>query len=130
MGLQLSDVTIEVNDEPVGIEPNSLSWTEGFGAAMVRAASTGGGGTELILGRDISEAMSTVKFEIATTIENAELVRGWIANLGGIAIEISASFGGKKLTRTLSQGSVTNVPEFNAASDGTIEVEFTGNPLV
>lgn len=130
MGLQLSAVAVEVNDEPVAIEPGTLSFDEGFGEALVRAASTGGEGTELIFGRDVSSALSMIKFEIASTIPNVEKSRAWQAGLGANTVQISASFGGKSFSRTMTQGSVVNNPEVNVGPEGTIEVEFKGNPVV
>lgn len=130
MGLQLSAVAVEVNDEPVAIEPGTLSFDEGFGEALVRAASTGGEGTELIFGRDVSNAMSMIKFEIPTTIPNTELSRAWQAGLGANTVQISANFGGQSFSRTMTQASVVNNPEANVGPEGTIEIEFKGNPVV
>lgn len=130
MGLQLSAVAVEVNDEPSAIEPGTLSFTEGFGEALVRAASTGGEGTELIFGRDVSNAMSMIKFELPATIPNVDLVRSWQAGLGANTVQLSANFGGKSFSRTMTQASVVNDPEVNVGPEGTIEIEFKGNPVV
>ncbi len=127
---QLSDVAVEVNDDTIGVEPGTVSYTEGFGEAKVRAASTGGGGTELIFGRDIAEAISMVKFEMPATIPNVELLRGWQASIGVNTVQLSASFGGQSFTRTLTEGTVTNNPEVEIGPESTIEVEFKGNPVV
>lgn len=129
MGLQLSDVTVEVNDDTVGVEVGSVSYTEGFGEAKVRAVSTGGGGKQLIFGRDLSEALSMIKFEIPATIPNVAKLRTWSVSLGGLSVNLSASFGGESFTRAMTQGSVTNNPEINVGPEGTIEVEIKGNPV-
>jgi len=130
MSLQLSAIAVEVNDEPWAIEPGTCAFTEGFGAALVRAASTGGEGTELIFARDISEAMSMIKFEVPATIANVERVRAVTAGLGVNTVQLSANFGGRSFSRTMTQGSVVNNPEVNIGPEGTIELEFKGNPVV
>lgn len=127
---QLADMAVEVNDEIVYYEPNTLSYTEGFGETTVRAASTGGGGTELIFARDVSNAKSMVKFELPTTPENIELVRSWQIDVGANVVGLSGSNGTQKVTRTLTQATVVNDPEINISADGTIEVEFEGNSVV
>ena len=130
MGFQLSDVTLEVNDDTVAYEPNTLDYDEGKGETRVRAASTGGGGTELIFGQDVAEAISMVKFELPSTISNVELVRDWQENIGGNVILLSSQKAGVSFTRTVTQATVTNSPRLELNVDGTISVEMKGNPAV
>ena len=127
---QLADVTLEVNDDNMGYEPNTLIVDDGISATTVRAASTGGGSVELIFGQDVADSISEVEFELPTTERNIELVRAMQQNVGGNTVALSSNRTGSSFSSTITQATVTNKPKYELTIDGTIKVEMKGNPAV
>lgn len=127
---QLADVTLEVNDDNLAYEPDTLVADDGIGETTVRAASTGGGGVELIFGTDVKTSISEVEFELATTDKHISLVRGWQGNVGGNTVALSSNRAGQSFSLTITQATVTNKPKFELNIDGTIKVTLMGNPAV
>ncbi len=67
MSLQMNDITVQVNDEPVAYTADSLSWKDGFGEYATRNAVIGGGQTEKIFSKDLATKFGMVKFSTPTT---------------------------------------------------------------
>ncbi len=131
MQIQLSDMTVEVNNEALAIIPNTLVYNDGFGEQKVRAMSTGGGGVELVYSNDIESNIGKCNFEIASTPDNAALVRQFKVNLNTNGIRIYGSTSdGKTLTRTFTQAALVNDPEIAIGSETTISLEFMANPAI
>ncbi len=131
MQIQLSDMTVEVNNEAVAIIPNTLVYTDGFGEQKVRAMSTGGGGVELVYSNDVESNIAKCNFEIASTPDNAALARQFKVNLNTNGIRIYGSTpDGKTLTRTFTQAALVNDPEIAIGSETTIPLEFMANPAI
>lgn len=128
--VQIADALVTVNNNPVAIIPNSLSFKEGLGEQKVRAASAGGGNVEQIYANDIETNFGMVKFSLPSTIANVEVVRAWKVNRNQNLVQIVATNADGTLSRTFSQASLLNDPEANLTSEGNIEVEFNSNPAV
>jgi hypothetical protein len=130
MPIQLSDATVLANNEAVGIVPNSLTYTEGFGEQQVRVAALGGGKTEQIYAQDVEGNMSTLKFELPTTVENIKLARKWKANQNQNVFTIAGSTSDGDMTKTFTQAAVTNDYEVAIGTEGSIEIEIMANAAV
>ena len=120
----LSAPAIYVSGVLMKIIPNSGEMGLGNGSTP-RAVSAGGGAIEIVNGIDVGRLMSRVKFEIAATAENVEIVRGWInaANNGASeTIEISELGNQYSFDQMFLKG------EMNAAmrSDGNITCDWEG----
>ena len=130
MSIQLSDATVLVNDEVVGIMPNSLKYTEGFGEQNVRAVSIGGGAVEQIFSRNVESSLSKVMFDIPTTPENIALARTWKANGNLNGVQIAGKTAEGDITRTFTQAAMTGDPEIEISTEGVINVEFMSNASI
>ena len=116
----ISTPSIVVNNTPVGIKPNSFTYTEGFGERNVRVASAGGAAKETIVTENVETQMSTVKFTLYTTSDNLTLSRQWAANKDSNVIEASDT----NFTRSFTSAIITNDFEVSAGVDGEFELEF------
>jgi len=116
----ISTPAIVVNNVPVGIKPNSFSYTEGFGERNVRVASAGGSAKETIVSENVETQLSMVKFTLFTTSGNLTLAREWAANKGNNVIEASDD----NFTRSFTNAIITNDFEVSAGVDGEFEIEF------
>lgn len=125
---QLNNVAIQVNDEAVAYEGNTLSYQDGFGEYNVRNAVVGGGQTEQIFSEDLTTKFGMVKFSLPSTEDSAALVREWKNNLNNNLVVLSSSTGGAQFTRNFTQASIQGDPEVNLSTDGTVEIEFRSNP--
>jgi len=130
MSEQLSNAQVLVNNDVVAIIPNTLTYTEGLGEQNVRAASSGGTQTEQVFSDNIEMRYSTVKFEIAPTVENIEKARIWKKNKNQNLIQIAGRTVDGKLTRTFSQAALLTDYEVPLTSDGNITLEWRANPAV
>lgn len=125
--IQLTDATVIVNNEAIAILPNTLTFDEGEGEQIVRAASIGGGKAETIYSQDIESKVGMVKFELPTTPENIELARSWKKNQNRNVVTIAGSTPEGDVTRTFTQSAVTNNYEVNVGSETSIEIVLHGN---
>tara|TARA_R110000744_G_scaffold196160_4_gene315387 strand:+ start:3608 stop:3997 length:390 start_codon:yes stop_codon:yes gene_type:complete len=126
--IQLTDASVEVNDEPIAVMPDSVNFTEGLGEQTMRAASTGGGKVEVIYSNDLSTGFSTVKFDMPSVIEYIELTKTWKLNGNNNTISINGEAGSDKLTRTFSKAALTMDYEVALGPDGVISIEFKALP--
>jgi len=67
MAKGIATPTIIVNGENIGIVGNSVSYSDGFGEYTNLPQSAGGGAVEMVAFRNITTAMSSVKFSILAT---------------------------------------------------------------
>jgi hypothetical protein len=127
VAIQLTDVTVIVNNETVGIIPNSLSWTEGFGEQAVRAVSIGGGKTEQVFANDLETNYSKVSFELPTTVGNTDLAREWKTNTNANVVSVMAENADGRVVRTFTQAALTADYEVETGPDANIAIEFMTN---
>lgn len=127
----LSVPTIKVNNDVIGIVPNTFKYKSGDGEVKVRAASAGGGKAAAVHTQDAETMFSTVNFSVYVTTDMIEKVRDWKASVGGNTVDVlQRGTGSEKDFGIAFKGmSVTNDPDINAAADGVIEVEMAGNKL-
>lgn len=123
MALQMNDITILVNNDPVAYTADSLSWRDGFGEYTVRNAIVGGGQTERVFSKNLSDKFGMVKFSMPTTVENESLKREWKINDDNNVVELIGPIG-SGFTKIFTLAAILEDPESNAAADGNIEVEF------
>jgi hypothetical protein len=119
-----------VNNEAVGVMPNSLMFTEGLGEQKVRAVSIGGGRTEQVYANDLETNFSRVKFSIPTTPENIALARIWKANRNQNVVQIAGSTIDGDVTRTFTGAALVKDYEVNIATEADIEIEFQANASI
>jgi hypothetical protein len=124
--ITLSVPTIKVNGETISIVPGSFNFTKGRGTTDVRAASTGGGGSESVHSVNAEEMYSKPKFDLYPSQESIALVDTWKSTTAGNTIQaiqdsIQYSFPGQSLMPD---------PEITASPDGTFTCEFGGDQMI
>ena len=125
----LVDASIEVDDETVSVEGNTIVIVEGQGETTVKAASKGGVPV-VVSSQDITTKIGMVKFEMPASVESMNLSRDFKARGAGRVVRVSGTdAAGNRLGRTLTQGVMTNDPDKAIQSEGKIPIEFSGAPL-
>lgn len=121
----LSNPSVEVNNDAIGIVPNSLSYKKGKGDKNVRAQSAGGNSIEAIVTENAETKKGMVKFSLYNTATNQSLLDGWQE---GNANTVRLSQG--EFTLSFRTMVVTTDPEVQTGADGNLEVTFEGQPAV
>lgn len=124
--LTLTNPTIEVNDNPIAIVPNSCSYKKGRGEKAVKAQSAGGNAIETVITINAETKKSMVKFKLYPTKENFDLSDVWIDNVYGNTIRLSEG----ELTESFRGMVTTTEPERKIGADGELELEFEGQPVL
>ncbi len=132
MSFIISDPSVVINNQPIGLVPGSVSYTEGFGEANVRAQSSGNGQVTQVYSRDVTTNFSMCKFEMYNDIDSIELARTWKVLLNANIITVTGidPTTGDSITRTFSKASLINDYEVEFGSESTFEVEFQSLPAV
>lgn len=127
--LILVDASVEVDDETVTIEGNTLVLVEGQGTFSTKAA-TKGGRVVAVHSEDITTKVGMIKFEMPASVVSMNLARDFKALGAGRVVRVSGTDAqGNRLGRTLTQGVMTNDPEKAIQNEGKIPIEFSGAPL-
>jgi hypothetical protein len=129
MPTQISDPTILVNNDAVAIVPNSAEIDEGLGEQKARAASLGGGSSQIVYSRDVSTNMGVLKFKMPGTLENIEKAREWKLNTNQNVVQVLGSTAEGFLTRTMVEAGLLPKVVIPLAADGDIAIEFTGQAM-
>jgi len=125
----LVDASVEVDDEPVPVEGNTIVIVEGQGESTVKAASKGGRPV-VVVSEDITTKIGMVKFEMPGSVNAMNTSRDFKARGAGRVVRVSGlDPQGNRLGRTLTQGIMTNDPEKAIQSEGKVPIEFSGAPL-
>lgn len=125
----LVNASVEVDDETVTIEGDSLSLKEGQGGDSVKAASRGSR-VVIVASKDITTRVGMIKFEMPASIASMNLARDIKARGPGRVVRISGTDEqGNVLGRTMTQGVMTNDPEKAIQNEGKVALEFSGAPL-
>lgn len=126
----LVDASIEVDDETITLEGNTLVFVEGQGTITTKSASRGGRPVA-VHSQDATSLVGMVKFEMPASVVSINLARDIKARGAGRVIRVSGSDGqGNRLGRTLTQAVMSNDPEKAIQNEGKIPIEFSGAPLI
>lgn len=125
----LVDASVEVDDEPVTVEGNTIVLVEGQGTVTTKAASRGGK-VVAVHSEDITTKVGMVKFEMPASVTSMNLARDFKARGAGRVVRVTGTdAAGNRLGRVLTQGVMANDPEKAVQNEGKIPVEFSGAPL-
>lgn len=127
--IKLSVPSIRVNNNVIGIVPNTFSYKAGDGEVKVTAASTGGGNAVSVHGQDAETMFSTLKFSVYPTISNISLIRDWKAAVAGNTLDAMQKGSPKDFGIAFKGLSVTNDPDINAGADTVIDIEMAGDKI-
>lgn len=128
--IQLVSAAVTVNNEVIGIVPNSLVFTEGLGEQSVRAVSVGEGKTETVYAQNLETNMSMVKFEVYTTPESVKLARQWKTNGNQNLVQIAGRTAEGNVERTFTGAALIGNYEVGIGTETTIEIEFHANQAI
>lgn len=125
----LTNVSIEVDDEAVVVEGNTVVLVEGQGESTVKMATRGGLPVPII-SDDVTTKVGMVKFEMPASIESINASKDFKALGAGRVVRVSGiDPAGNRMARTLSSSIMTNDPEKAIQNEGKIPIEFSGAPL-
>jgi len=125
----LVDASVEVDDEAITIEGNTIVLIEGQGESTVKAASRGGRPV-IVISEDITMKIGQIKFEMPASVNSINTARDFKARGAGRVVRVSGTdSAGNRLGRTLTQGIMTNDPEKAIQNEGKVPIEFMGAPL-
>lgn len=126
----LVDASVEVDDETITLEGNTLVLIEGQGTSSVKAA-TNGGSIVPVVSEDVTTKVGQVKFEMPASVASNNLARDFKALGAGRVVRVSGiDRAGNRFGRTLTRGIMVNDPEKAIQNEGKIPVEFMGAPLI
>ena len=123
----LNIVQLTVNNEPIGIKPNSFSFTDGRGDRTVRTKMSGNNSTT-IASTDVETAISMCKFSLIMESSTPDTVIEWRDNIDANVVVAQDSSTGK--TYTFNRAIITTSPEFAAGADAEVEIEFQSARVV
>lgn len=123
---RLANPQVLINNNPIAIVANSLTFKEGLGEQNVTIQSAGGNHIETVYSEDVSTRMSMVKFDLASTEQNIELIRNWKLARNENAIVVT----GTEFTRTFTNMALITDYEVGLGNDSVISLEFHGDPAV
>lgn len=131
MAFVISDPSVVINNQPIGIAPGTVKYTEGLGEQKMRAQSTGNGAVDQIFSQDVTTNFSTVKISLYNDVVSIEAARAWKANLNSNVVTVTGSDPeGNTITRTFKKAAIITDYEVEFSSDSTFEVEFQSMPAV
>jgi hypothetical protein len=121
----LANPTVTVNDQVIGIVPNSCSYKPGLGDVNVRAQSAGGRSIDVVVTENAETMISSVTFSLYNTQANVGYVRDWQNNTtNGNTITLSDG----SFVESFREMFVVTDPEVSLGADGSVEVVFNGRP--
>lgn len=126
--IALANPTVIVNNIHIAVVPNSVVYTEGFGAQNVRIRSGGGGAIETVYTENVESNFSMIKFTIHPDVPYIELLRGWkvLKNLNVIELlDNQLNF-----NRVFRFCALINNYEVALGQDTTVEAEWHGEPTI
>lgn len=127
----LSVPSIVINNEVIRIVPNSFTYDGGEGEITVRSASGGGRNSETVHSANAESFIGKCSFEIFLTSDIDYRIAIWKENIANNSIQAFQRplGGGDAVTLSWDGMSLTNNVERAAAADGTVSLEFQGDPM-
>jgi hypothetical protein len=124
----INDPSVVINNIPIPVKANSVSFKEGLGEQTLRIQSTGGGNVTQVFADNIEMKKSSVKFTLLPDSINPDRAREWklLANNNTISISGVDNITQKSLKRTFTSCALIPNYEVNLSTDGDIELEFEG----
>ena len=128
MSAQLTDMVVTVNDDIIGIVPNSLEFDEGLGEQKILPVSMGGGKVAQVYANDLESNFAEVTFQMRTTVENIEKVRAWKVNANRNVVGLAGEDpDGNDVTRVYTQAALVGNYKLQVQAEGTIDLSFMAN---
>lgn len=126
--IALSVASVTINNVSIAIVPNSLTYDAGEGEINVRSAMSGGRAVSVHT-INAETRISKVTFEMYNTSELDGQISEWKQNIGGNVISFISTVNGSPTTRDFTGMSLINPVERMISADGTISLEWSGDPM-
>ncbi len=117
----VAQAVLEVNNEKIAYNANSLSVNLGNPVVDVKSVNVGGA-LENVHTVDSESGVAMVKFSIRSTQDVLRIVNQW----RGIAVNSIRVSDNNGFTVAITEASMTSSPEYNTGTDGSVEIEFKG----
>lgn len=128
--ITLSTPQVSINNDTVRIVPNSLTYDAGEGEINVRAASGGGNNVQSVHSVDAESKIGRVMFDMYVDSVVDSQIAEWKENVGSNSISLTQrNSNGTTIVRSFDGMSLINNVERNAAADGVVSFEFSGDPM-
>ena len=128
--ITISAPSVSINNEVLSIVPNSFVYDGGEGEVTVRAASAGGSRAESVHSVNAETMISKVTFELFVTTDLDAKIRRWKRQIASNVIQVTQTLAnGDSIARTFQHQSLMNQIERNASADGTVSLEWSGDPM-
>jgi hypothetical protein len=125
--IQITDATIVVNNDTIGVVTGSVKFTEGLGEQKVRVVSIGGGKTDQVYSNDLETNFSKVSFDLPSTVDNINSARAWKINGNENVVQVQGENADGELIRVFTGAALTADYEVDLGPDGNIAIEFQSN---
>lgn len=129
MAVALSVPTIIVNNETIRIVPNSFVYDGGEGEITVRSASGGGNEVSTVHTANAETKIGKCKFELFLTADIDAKVSRWKNLIGSNSVQAIQKTETGSITLAWDNCSLMNAVERTASADGTVSLEFEGDPM-
>ena len=127
---QISDLAVIVNNEVVGVIPNSIEMDEGRGEQVLRSVSIGEGKTEQVFANNLESNFGACKFSMPSTAENIASALVWKTGRNTNTVQFLGTINGEVFSRTYLQCALTSNYKIAVGPEADIEIEFMGLPPI
>ncbi len=122
----LNVIQLTINNEAIGIKPNSFKFTTGRGERTVRTKMSGSN-LSTVQSSDVETQVSMCKFTLLSETDTTAKLTEWQDNFDSNVVIAQDADGN---TYTFTKAIITSDPEISAGVDGEVEIEFTSSPVV
>ena len=125
--IQITDATVVVNNDTIGVITGSVKFTEGRGEQKIRVVSIGGGKTDQVYSNDLETNFSKVSFELPSTVDNIASALTWKDNGNENVVQITGENKDGELIRVFTGAALVGDYEVDLGTDGNLTIEFQTN---
>lgn len=121
----ISTPTLKWNGETLPVAANSIEYSRGDGEITVRSFSNGGRSVTTVHTRNADTMKSMLKFSLPNTARMMDVVARMKSELATNDLELTDN----EVQIAFVGMSLTNEPPMKLSHDGTIDLEFSGDPV-
>jgi hypothetical protein len=123
---------VAINGQPIGVQPNSVTYTLGKGEQSVKSVSLGGGSTTTIYSDNVDTKVSKLKFKLYSTIDAQNLLKIWSNDGNSLLVQIAGidETSGQDLSLTFQKAAFVTDPEIALKESGDVEIEIHSEPVI
>lgn len=123
---------VAIDGQPIGVQPNSVSYTLGKGEQSVKAVSLGGGATTTIYSDNVDTKISKLKFKLYSSIDAQNLLKIWGNKGNSLLVQVAGidEVSGQTLSLTFQKSAFVTDPEIALKESGDAEIEMHSEPVI